>query len=282
MVLHVETAETVDELSRVPTDRRVALRLLWLLDDPHAPLDEIGRVISADPALSARVLSVANSPFYGAPGHVTTIARAVGLLGTTTVRTFATTAALELFSCGHASAPDRFWVHSVTAGVAAAAVADQAGASAAEALTTAVMHDLGTVLLHARDPRRYDELTRATASEPDDVRVAAERRAFGIDHAALGARVLAQMSLPRVVTEAIAAHHGPDDSSSPLTRILVVANRVANALDDEAPDGNGVAPALEALGVDPAFEERLLRRTAADRRALLSFLANFLDARAGR
>src|SRR5215510_11247380 len=96
-VVQVAEALSRNELETLPADRRVSLRLLTLLNDPSAPVDEIMRVLSTDPVLTARLIAVANASLHRRHGPVTSLTPAVRLLGRSFIRTFAATAALELF-----------------------------------------------------------------------------------------------------------------------------------------------------------------------------------------
>jgi putative nucleotidyltransferase with HDIG domain len=272
-VLHVDAPDQAYEFSDVPTDRRVALRLLWLLDDPRAPLDEISRVIWADPALTARVLALANTRHFGAGRGVTTLPRAVSLLGPQTVRSLASTAVLHLFSSECAELPDEFWLHAVTAAVAAAHVAGSVPADRAEAFTAALLHDFGELLLRDHDPQRFDEMARAVADEPLEARFAIERRLFGIDHASLGAQVLSRQGLPPAITGAIREHHLADATATPLARIVRVADCVAKVVDGDS--RTDLDATLREVGITAAGD-RLVAQAESDRNGLLRFVSDFV------
>jgi putative nucleotidyltransferase with HDIG domain len=269
-MLHADAPEFVRELDEVPTDQRIALRLLWLLDDPNAPLDQITRVLSADLALSVRILALANAPFYREAGGVTTLPRAVSLLGAQTVHSVASTAVLSLFTSDRAELPERFWLHAITAAVAAARVAGHADVDPAVALTTALLHDYAEQLLRDRDPQRFDEMIRAVSDEPVGARLAIERRLFGIDHATLGAEVLSRKGLPSTITNAIRDHHDAPTPQTPLAKVVYLADCIANILEGDSQ--LDLDAALRATGV-AATGDSLLDQAQTDRRALLTFLA---------
>jgi putative nucleotidyltransferase with HDIG domain len=276
-MLHVEASERIHEVGELPTDRRVALRLLWLLDDPHAPLDEISRVISADPALTIRILALANAPLYREAGSVTALPRAMSLLGPQTVRSLASTAVLHLFSSDCAELPDHFWLHAITAAVAAARVAGYVQLDPAEALTAALLHDFGEELLRYRDPQRFDGMVRAASDESPEARLAIERRLFGIDHASLGAQVLSKQGLPLVITDAIHDHEVAGATATPLARTVRVADCIAKIVDGDS--RLDLDMTLREAGIE-ATSDRLIDQAETDRRALLKFLADFLAPRA--
>ena len=268
-MLHVDVPEHVHELDEVPTDRRVALRLLWLLDDPHAPLDAITHVISADPGLSARLLALANASSVSEAGGVTSLPRAVSLLGAQAVQAVACTAVLNLFS-NRPELPERFWLHAITAGVAAARVAFHMHLDPGEALTAGLLHDFGEQLLHGRDPDRFDEMVVSVSDEGAEARLVIERQLFGIDHATLGAQVLSSRGLPSAFTNAVHQHHDNSADAAPLTRVVRVADCIAEIIEGDT--RLDLDATLRAAGI-AAASDRLIEQTETDRRSLVQFLA---------
>lgn len=275
-MLHVDTSEPVRDVNAVPTDRRVALRLLWLLDDPYAPLDEITRVISADPALTVRILALANGSYFRNGRGTASLPEAVARLGPDSVHSVASTAVLDLFS-SRTDLPDHFWLHAVTTAVAAARVAVHLNVDPAQALTAGLLHDFGEPLLYQRSPEQFDEMIRSTAGESADARRAIEREIFGNDHATLAAHVLSSNELPRTITEAVRDHHVAGPSGDPLTCVVQLADSVAEVVEGNVRIDLDVA--LRAAGV-AAAAEHLVDQTEVDRAALLNFLADFMTPRA--
>ena len=270
-MLPFDVLDRPHELAEFPTDRRVGLRLLWLADDPSARLDHITLVISADPALTVRILALANAPFFRQAGRVTSVSHAVSLLGAPTVRSLASTQVLQLFSSGSTELPDCYWLHAITAAVAAARVAIEVRVAPAEALTAGLLHDFGEQLLRHRDPQRFDELVRAASNEPVEVRLRLERRIFGVDHATLGADILTQQGLPAALTVAVREHHMATKKATALARVVHVADCVAKVVQGDS--SLDLGRTLREMGFGPSTS--LVDHVEADRRALLRFLADF-------
>ncbi len=279
-MLQVDAPEQVQASDEIPTDRRVALRLLWMLDDPNAPLDEISRVISTDPALTVRMLTLANAPYFRTTGDVTALPRAVSVLGTQAVHSIASTAVLGLFASDRGELAEDFWLHAITAAVAAARVAEHVQVDPAEALTAGLLHDLGEHLLRSRDPQRFDETIRAVSNESDEGRLAIERRIFGVDHATLGAQVLSRQGVPPAITNALLDHHLTTATAAPLTRAVHVADCIAKIVEGDT--RVDLDATLREAGV-AATGSSLIDQTEDDRRAILKFLAaEFLAPRTAR
>lgn len=201
-----------------------AARVLRLVDDPDAEAQDLARAMGADPVLAARVLRVANSPYYGLSGKVSTLPFAVSVLGFQTVRTLAVTAAAGL---GDPSAvPEGFWQVAATCATAAETLAPQLGADPGDAFSVGLLHTLGAALLHQHEP-----LGLLCLPEPEDPleRAELEHDRYGITHDQAGARVLEAWHVPSRITVLIARHH---EALLPDAPALERALRAARLLTD--------------------------------------------------
>jgi putative nucleotidyltransferase with HDIG domain len=274
-LVHVEATRACG-VEALGTDRRVALRLLWTLSDSSASIEEIARVASADPTLTARVLAAANAPsHHGDCGTVATLPRAVQVLGANTIRTFAATAALELFAADVSEPPsDAVWLHSLTTAIAAAEVASHLGVSSSDALTAGLLHDLGAALLQRRYPHRFDELVHASCETTIEKRMANERRLFGTDHARLGMELLAGMGLPQRIVDVARDHHGADGIGAPMTRCVQIGEAVAHVIDRVRSDSDAeLILRLRASAINASLAGELVERVIAQRDTMFCFLA---------
>ena len=149
------------ELEQLPASRAVALRLIQVIDDPATGAAEAAAVISADPALTARILRVANSTYYGLSGRVSSPSFAITVVGFQTVRSLAVVGAAGLAGTD-AFAPG-FWSRSAAAASGASLVARRCGTPAPDAFSAGLLHDLGSPLLRRYDRERYDAILRTAA-----------------------------------------------------------------------------------------------------------------------
>src|SRR3954454_19569323 len=104
------TPDLVRELERLPTDSTAAVRVLLIADDASSSADDLGAVVAADPALTTRVMRMANSAFYGLSGRVRSCAFAVTVLGFSTVRSVAAATAAGALE-EDVTLPPGFWLH---------------------------------------------------------------------------------------------------------------------------------------------------------------------------
>jgi putative nucleotidyltransferase with HDIG domain len=247
-------AELLDELERLPAQPTAALRLLWLTDDPSSSSEDLAGVVQGDPALTAKIMRLANSVYYGLSGRVASAQFAVTVLGFSTVRSLAAAAAAGTLEDDH-PAPDGFWAHAAATASACALVAGRVGARRPEAFSVGLLHDLGAALLHRCDPAGYDEvlLRMAGGSSLTD----AEQAVFGMGHEEVTARVLEAWRFPSEFVEAIAAHHGsPADAGTPLAKALVAGEALALLLED-APRHEQLALHADALLAANIEEEQV-------------------------
>ncbi|MCB1875930.1 MAG: HDOD domain-containing protein [Chromatiales bacterium] len=204
-----------------------------LLDDPNASHGHIGQVLSHDSAMTARVLKLVNSSFYGLPGRVDSISRAITLLGARELRDLLTTTwVLKAFHKIPRELIDMaaFWRHSVYVAALAKPIARHAGVLHTERMFVAgMLHDIGKPLIYAQLP----DLARSVLliSEGDSgTEIAAEQEILGFTHAEAGAGLLRAWGLPQSLIESTLHHHQPGQAKDYALEAAVIhaANAVAN------------------------------------------------------
>ncbi|MEM8902882.1 MAG: HDOD domain-containing protein [Actinomycetota bacterium] len=259
--------QLVQQLQRLPAHRMSATRVLHLVDDPTASAEDLGKVISTDPSMTARLLKMANSASVGLSTPVGTVAGAVTVLGFSVVRSVAVSWAAGLFEGGPRSLPEGYWEHSITVASAAVRIGSALGVPGGKAYSAGLLHDLGQPLLLRFDSGRYRRMLR-TIERPDSAeQCEIERRTYGQDHAIVGALVLRSWGLPDELVDAVANHHHamtPDDP--PLRRAVALAESTAQLLRDDGAVDPRAREQLEAdlgrAGVDVPVEELLLTTRA--------------------
>jgi putative nucleotidyltransferase with HDIG domain len=231
------------ELIDLPAQPTTAELVLEVAGNERSNASRLAAVIETDIALTARLLRLANSPYYGVPRQVSSVANAVVLLGFDAVRALALSAA-----CGMAGdrddGPHGFWRHAITTAAAASVVAERVGLSANDAFTAGLIHDLGSVLLHRHDPHRFAETQVAGDGRIADI-LAAELRAFGVTHAQVGSEAAEAWAFPRAFVEAIGNHHGAAEPVHTLGRVVRVGE--ALALSIEFVTGHPSEPELDRM-----------------------------------
>ncbi|WP_432537258.1 HDOD domain-containing protein [Kineococcus arenarius] len=192
-------------LDDLPAHRPVAARVIAQADDHRSDARSLGQTLSFDPALTARVLRLANSAYFGLSGRVSAPAFAVTVVGFSTVRSLAVTAVAGLEEVPEALAG--FWERSVLTAVAAGEVAGRLGVKAPDAFSLGLLARLGQALLVRCDPQRYPALL-AGAEDREDL-LAAEVRLYGSSHTRVSAEALAAWSFPDDLPAALAQVDAP-------------------------------------------------------------------------
>lgn len=218
----------------------VAVQLLRLLDDDLTTTDQLARLAGTDPALTARILSVANSAFYRRRIRAATLREALVVLGAREMRS------IVIASCVISSAPRtrvlahrEFWRYSLAVGVLADLIAHSAGSHSGEAFTAGVMHGIGLLALDLYCPEGLEEVRRLKSTGMRRLRDR-ELEVFGFTNEALEARLAERWNLPPSVVSAIASYgrmveeFGPGEltaSAIARARIFALAQGLGDGLE---------------------------------------------------
>ena len=246
-----QQAGVSERLSKLPPFRPASLRLLAVSTDGYSAMDDFSRIFTADPAMAADLLLVANSMEFGSRSRIETIRHALSFLGLERVRSLASTIAV---SAGVHQAPHEsvrpLWLHSIASAVIAEKLGTMHGVQGI--YTAALVHDLGRLGLLSVERERY-ALVLGTVFEDIDQANRMEEILFGMDHCKTGAFLAEKWGFPIGLQTAMFAHHATGQMSLP-RRIVQAACAIAESLgfpevqrrDQDASDGlckeAGLAP----------------------------------------
>jgi putative nucleotidyltransferase with HDIG domain len=205
---------TVAKMSAIPSAPDIYAEMIAALQGPNASIQRVGEVISEDPGMSAKVLQLVNSAFFGLPCHISSPSRAVGLLGMDTIKALAL--AIQVFEQfdekGVSRAVlDALWSHSMNVGAFSREIAKSLKLDekkTADAFTGGLLHDVGKLIFVANFPEKHAEIDRRLR-ETGGSRIAAEIELIGVSHAVAGAYLMGLWGLPDTLIEAIVYHHDP-------------------------------------------------------------------------
>ncbi|MBK8915713.1 MAG: diguanylate cyclase [Phycisphaerales bacterium] len=200
----------LDSLEILPTSLVSAARVLDLTNDSDSDMSDFADAVGIDPALTAKVLALVNSAFYGVSRTVTNVRQAVTLIGTHNLRVLSVTYCLaglhHQWRLPQNAAHD-VWEASVCKAAAAALVARGIpGVDEGHAFSAALLSDIGVTLLLAAGQERYAEILRNTDIDISR-QLVLEREQFGQNHAELSGRLAALLRLPEPLRAEVAAHH---------------------------------------------------------------------------
>lgn len=254
-------ASAIREISHIATLPEITLKIIELVEDPKSTAQDLNKVISNDPALCSRILKVVNSSFYGLPGQIGSINRAIVLLGLNAVKNIAIAASLaKLFRGGELtknfSARD-LWTHSTQVAAVCKLIADKLKVGLSdEAFLAGLIHDIGIMVEMQYDRNKLIEVFEQVGSDPVGgvSLLELEERAFGATHQDFGAGLCTKWKFPVSFAHVTGFHHRPMDlpaDSRTLTGIVYVADRLCAEM------GSGFTLDLSSRAIDPAVLEAI-------------------------
>ncbi|MBT8341075.1 MAG: HDOD domain-containing protein [Desulfatitalea sp.] len=202
-------------ISRMPSLSTTVTKVLEICNQPTSSANDLNRVISLDPVLTGQVLKLINSAYYSLPHRVTSLTRAIIMLGVNTVKNLVlATSVLATFKGSRtagAFSMDDYWAHCLCVGATAKALAALKHVPKAELeefFVAGLLHDLGKLPMMACFPERYDAAV-INAAEQGISLDAAERIHVGFDHCHVGYLICAKWKLKPDMRQSITQHHQP-------------------------------------------------------------------------
>jgi HD-like signal output (HDOD) protein/ActR/RegA family two-component response regulator len=251
-------------MQTLPSLPTLYLEVLETVQDPRGTLERLGEIMSRDIGMTAKMLQLVNSAFFGLRRHVSSPVEAVKLLGLDTIK--ALVLSLQIFSRFDqkqegAFSLDVLWQHSLATSTCAKRIAQEEQQErhvADHAFMAGLLHDVGKLVLAANLPELY-RAALVQVQEQGTTEWEAERALLGTTHAEVGAYLLGLWGLPDPIVEALAFHHYPsacpDQRFSPLTAV-----HIANALvhtEDSTEAGGSLAALDSAYVAQLGLSERL-------------------------
>ena len=257
-------------LKQLPSLPAVVTRLLDSFANEEIDTAAIARQIALDQGLTARVLRVANSSFYGLQSRVGTINEAVVVLGFRAVRSMVLAVGVNgAFRADLCPGFDQaaYLRHGVGTALAARELASAAGHNSELAFTAGILHDIGQLVLAANFATLYAQVIAHAQQQDVDI-LSAERAVLGIDHTEAGSLLAASWRFPPALALAVSGHHAPPaDAPGSLAGLVHVADAVAHALGLTGSKNEMVMPvdddAWRETGVTPAALQASLPRIVA-------------------
>jgi putative nucleotidyltransferase with HDIG domain len=219
-------------LQSLATLPEVTANVIKTVEDPKSSAAQLHAIVRHDPALVARVLKVVNSAFYGLPGQVTSIDRAIVLLGLNAVKNLAVAASMGQMFRGlklteKHSAKD-LWVHCIAVAVVAKELAKKTKpALAEEAFLGGMIHDIGILIALQTWPERVRNVCEKASGTESFFEL--EKAIIGVNHTYLGKMLAEKWQFPKSCQMVAANHHSPHlagESEKELITLLYVADTI--------------------------------------------------------
>lgn len=260
-----------DYIDRMPPLPTSVGKVMEICQNPATSPNDLNRIISLDPVLLAKVMKLINSAYYGISGEVTSLVRAIIMLGLNTVKNLAVSTAV-LAAVGKDSSKaavlnmEGFWLHSLCVGVTAKLIARMRKVDPKEQETyfiCGLLHDMGKIPLNNKAP----ESLLAALQTADAYRLPlfqAERKALDFTHNEAGSLIMLNWKLGEDILDCALYHHNPLEYTGPhgdLVNTVVLANYYANIMEvGFSGDRHPVKPPAEVftrLGITWAQVEAL-------------------------
>jgi HD-like signal output (HDOD) protein len=251
-------------IARMPSLSTTVMKVLETCNNPNASPNDLNRVISLDPVLTGQVLKLINSAYYSLPHPITSLTRAIIMLGLNTVKNLALSYAI-LGTLRHKSAfraipMNDFWAHCLCVGVSAKYVSMVKGSSLSERedyFVAGLLHDLGKIPLNKQFANDYFCVMDMVRQERIRL-LEAEKSVFGFDHCLIGKMIGEKWQLGLTLLECLSCHHHPGDASPPnrpFVAVVALADIFANMMKigicgDYIEDRAAAVHLCEQIGVD--------------------------------
>ncbi|MBU4177166.1 MAG: HDOD domain-containing protein [Proteobacteria bacterium] len=250
-------------IERMPSLSTTVTKVLEVCNRPSTSANDLNRVIALDPVLTGQVLKLINSAYYSLPNQISSLTRAIIMLGINTVKNLALSTAV-LGSMGRQDSfrslsMDAFWTHSLCVGVLAKALAGLKGIPGMmqeEFFVAGLLHDLGKIPLNNCFAEEYRQALELSTIEQGSL-PKAEEIMLGFDHGHAGKMIADKWQLSQALTELLRFHHAPENASPnnrQLVSVVALANTYANLFDvgsagDRFPDTSRVDELLLLVGL---------------------------------
>ena len=265
-------------IARMPSLSTTVVKVLETCNEPLASANDLQRVISLDPVLTGRVLKLVNSAYFALGKSITSLTRAIIMLGVNTVKNLALSYAILKNMQGSGSfqafTADDFWLHCLGVGVVAKSLAAVKGllpGQQEEYFVVGLLHDLGKLPLNKQFSKEYYQVCQSAVGQNEPF-LLSEDRILGIDHCKVGAMIAGKWQLGDAMIETLACHHNPDAckaSSLDMVSTISLANQIVIELEigtagDCIADRAMLAELMSRVGIDEGQLNDLQETVAAE------------------
>jgi HD-like signal output (HDOD) protein len=261
----------IENMAQLPSLPAVVAHLIKVVSSPETSAEDAAEIIEKDPALTTRVLRLANSAFYGMPRSVSSVQSAVVILGFNTIKSLVLGASvMQMFP--HNDQKNvldrvRFWKHSIICAVVAKNIAQSVMnfvfIDPQSAFCAGIMHDVGKLIFELFAPKEYAVICGVSREKSTSL-FRVESAAMGINHADVGRILSDKWGLPLDLEQTMVYHHDPGAAQkiTELVAVVHLADVITHRLDcglwDKEPPPREWDKARSVLSIDDARYERIM------------------------
>ena len=273
----------IEKIDDLPTLPRTVLKITELVNDPKSSAKDLARVITDDQVLTARLLKLVNSSFYGFPQRISTVTGAIVLLGFDAIRNLLlTTSVFDLFANRNRKKKqdqERFWDHSLGCAVGAKVIGNYLRHDKIEELfVSGLLHDIGKIVEMLYLPGEFGKVV-AVIDKEDILMTTAENKVLGYNHAEIGKLLAEKWNLPVKLVQVIAHHHQPNNAGGFAMEAAIVhlADIFCRALNLGYGGDNKIPPldkqAWELLKINTSAIDTIMETLQREYRDISAFIA---------
>ncbi len=241
-------ARLIKKYQRGNTLPHIVARLAQLINDDNSTLRDFEEIISLDPALVGRLLTLVNSSYYGLVHKVDSVSRAIALLGMKNLHNIAVTDALKgMFTTGKGDdgfSRDRLWIHCAATGICSKMIAERIfSINGDDAYLAGILHDIGLIVEWQGAEEKFLQAYRQLGDEESDI-IELERKHLGTDHCEIGYLLAQEWQIPDSLCRAIRDHHASMDHTQPESPlgILQISEYILSQLGFSVKEGIHIVP----------------------------------------
>jgi putative nucleotidyltransferase with HDIG domain len=226
----INVEKIIGSIKKLPPFPSVATQALKTLEDPGAAVDDVISIVEYDQAITANVLRLCNSAYYGLTRKVHSLREGLVLLGNAQLKDILLASTVVKFfgqeNKGYDLAKGELWKHAVATGIISRIICQRVNGSEPPSLfTAALLHDIGKAVLNSF-VEQYFEQIMGLVDTGDHSFLEAETQMLGVNHAQLGGKIAESWNFPEDIVQPIKFHHTPEEASDDdqITRIIYLAN----------------------------------------------------------
>jgi HD-like signal output (HDOD) protein len=213
-----DITDLLNNIKEFPAMPNVIMQALNIIKNPASGAKELAKIITYDQSLSIKILTLVNSAYYGLPQQITSISRAIALIGITKAKNLILTVAMKPMLVNQGD--KELWQHSMYTAVGCEYVARVYKIMEPdEAFVVGFLHDIGKVALNLKNSKLYERVKLLLDENTNILEL--ERTHFGVDHCQLGSLLTKRWQLSLLINNVVKYHHSPNASSMPTVCSLV-------------------------------------------------------------
>lgn len=250
----------IDKVSNFPSLPSVVSRVLAITADKDSSVENLLEVITLDPSLTASILKISNSAFFGQVRKVSTLKQAISVLGMTEIQNVVVAKAVfnnfKTLNGGgdYIGGMRAFWTHSFICGLSAKILSSQSGLAPEDLFISGLIHDIGKLVIHMTLPGEYLKILDSHDTNPCRF-FKSEHQVLGVSHDEIGLILLKRWMFPENLVKAVGFHHTPRKAGYDIgfPAVIHLADLLAHA--------DHYGPAME---MDPSFKNLLFHEKTID------------------